>query len=448
MTTTTAQSPKSDVKDLALAAEGRRRTEWAERSMPVLRQLRERFARERPLAGKRLSACLHVTSETANLAVTLKAGGADVALCASNPLSTQDDIAAHLVSDHGIKVFAIKGEDHATYYEHIRAALAHRPDITMDDGADLVGALHMVALERLDDLAPPVRAWVETLSVPERKALVTGVIGSTEETTTGVIRLKAMAQEGVLQFPVIAVNDSETKHLFDNRYGTGQSTLDGILRATNLLIAGSTVVVAGYGWCGRGFAMRARGAGANVIVTEIDPLKALEAQMDGYRVMPMAEAAPLGDIFVTLTGNIEVVRLEHLRAMKDGAVVANSGHFNVEIDLEALKRAAQGPVAAREFVEEWRLGGKRIFVLGDGRLINLAAAEGHPASVMDMSFANQALAAEYVVQQHATLGKKVYRIPAELDREIARLKLQAMGARIDELTPTQQKYLASWDMGT
>ena len=448
MTTTTAQSPMSDVKDLSLAAEGRRRTEWAERSMPVLRQLRERFARERPLAGKRLSACLHVTSETANLAITLKAGGADVALCASNPLSTQDDIAAHLVHDHGIKVFAIKGEDHATYYEHIRAALAHRPDITMDDGADLVGALHMVALERLDDLAPPVRAWVETLQAPERKALVTGVIGSTEETTTGVIRLKAMAQEGVLQFPVIAVNDSETKHLFDNRYGTGQSTLDGILRATNLLIAGSTVVVAGYGWCGRGFAMRARGAGANVIVTEIDPLKALEAQMDGYRVMPMAEAAPLGDIFVTLTGNIEVIRLEHMRAMKDGAVVANSGHFNVEIDLDALKRTAQGPVAARDFVEEWRLGGKRIFVLGDGRLINLAAAEGHPASVMDMSFANQALAAEYVVQQHATLGKKVYRIPAELDREIARLKLQAMGAQIDALTPAQQKYLASWDMGT
>jgi adenosylhomocysteinase len=448
MTTTTTQSPMSDVKDLSLAAEGRRRTEWAERSMPVLRQLRERFARERPLAGKRLSACLHVTSETANLAITLKAGGADVALVASNPLSTQDDIAAHLVHDHGIKVFAIKGEDHATYYDHIRAALAHRPDITMDDGADLVGALHMVALERLDDLAPPVRAWVETLPPQERKALVTGVIGSTEETTTGVIRLKAMAQEGVLQFPVIAVNDSETKHLFDNRYGTGQSTLDGILRATNLLIAGSTVVVAGYGWCGRGFAMRARGAGANVIVTEIDPLKALEAQMDGYRVMPMVEAAPLGDIFVTLTGNIEVIRLEHMRAMKDGAVVANSGHFNVEIDLDALKRAAQGPVAAREFVEEWRLGGKRIFVLGDGRLINLAAAEGHPASVMDMSFANQALAAEYVVQQHATLGKKVYRIPAELDREIARLKLQAMGARIDELTPAQQKYLASWDMGT
>jgi adenosylhomocysteinase len=448
MSTTTAASTTSDVKDLALAAEGRRRTEWAERSMPVLRQLRERFARERPLAGRRLSACLHVTTETANLAVTLKAGGADVALCASNPLSTQDDVAAHLVGDHGIKVFAIKGEDHATYYEHIQAALAHRPDITMDDGADLVGALHMIALDRLDDLAAPVRTWVEALAPAERKALVAGVVGSTEETTTGVIRLKAMAKEGVLQFPVIAVNDSETKHLFDNRYGTGQSTLDGILRATNLLVAGSTVVVAGYGWCGRGFAMRARGAGANVIVTEIDPLKALEARMDGYRVMPMAEAAPVGDIFVTLTGNIEVVRLEHMRAMKDGAVLANSGHFNVELDLESLKRHARGPVAVREFVEEWQLDGKRIYVLGDGRLINLAAAEGHPASVMDMSFANQALAAEFVVQRHATLDRDVYRIPAELDREIARLKLQAMGAQIDALTPAQQNYLASWDMGT
>ncbi len=416
--------------------------------MPVLRQLRERFAREQPLAGKRLSACLHVTTETANLAVTLQAGGADVALCASNPLSTQDDVAAHLVQDHGIKVFAIKGEDHDTYYDHIRAALAHRPDITMDDGADLVGALHMIALNRLDDLAPPVRRWVETLKPAERKALVGGVIGSTEETTTGVIRLKAMAQDGVLQFPVIAVNDSATKHLFDNRYGTGQSTLDGILRATNLLIAGSTVVVAGYGWCGRGFAMRARGAGANVIVTEIDPLKALEAQMDGYRVLPMAAAAPLGDIFVTLTGNVGVIRLEHLRAMKDGAVVANSGHFNVEIDLEALKREAQGPVAVRDFVEEWTLAGKRLYVLGDGRLINLAAAEGHPASVMDMSFANQALAAEYVVRQHAALNREVYRVPGEMDQEIAGLKLRAMGVEIDALTPTQQKYLASWDMGT
>jgi adenosylhomocysteinase len=446
--TSTARSADHDIKDVGLADEGRRRTAWAERSMPVLRQLRERFTKQRPLAGKRLSACLHVTTETANLAVTLQAGGADVALCASNPLSTQDDVAAHLVRDHGIKVFAIKGEDHQTYYEHIRAALAHRPDVTMDDGADLVSALHMIALNRLDDLEPPVRTWVEGMSAAERKALVDGVIGSTEETTTGVIRLKAMAQDKVLQFPVIAVNDSQTKHLFDNRYGTGQSTLDGILRATNLLMAGSTMVVAGYGWCGRGVALRARGAGANVLVTEIDPLKALEAQMEGYRVVPMAEAARVGDMFVTLTGNIHVIRLEHMRAMKDGAVIANSGHFNVEIDLDGLKKAAQGPTRVREFVDEWRLDSKRIFVLADGRLINLAAAEGHPASVMDMSFANQALAAEYVLANARTLGKDVHRIPRELDKEIARLKLQAMGTDIDTLTLEQQKYLASWDAGT
>ena len=446
--TTTAPHTASDVKDLSQADLGRRRTEWAERSMPVLRQLRDRFAKERPLAGRRLSACLHVTTETANLMVALQAGGADVALCASNPLSTQDDVAAHLVKDHGIKVFAIKGEDHTTYYDHIRAALAHRPEVTMDDGADLVGALHMIALNRLDDLAPPVRRWVEQLSPAERLALVKGVTGSTEETTTGVIRLKAMAKDGVLQFPVIAVNDSDTKHLFDNRYGTGQSTLDGILRATNLLIAGSTVVVAGYGWCGRGFAMRARGAGANVIVTEIDPMRALEAQMDGYRVLPMAEAAPLGDVFVTLTGNVHVVRLEHMRRMKDGAVIANAGHFNVEIDLEELGRAAQGPARVREFVDQWVLGGKRLFVLAEGRLVNLAAAEGHPASVMDMSFANQALAAEHVVRDAAKLTKDVHRLPAELDQEIARLKLAAMGVPIDTLTPEQQRYLASWDQGT
>ena len=445
---TATASNTSDVKSLALADEGRRRTEWAERSMSVLRQLKERFAKEQPLKGRRLSACLHVTTETANLAVTLKAGGADVALCASNPLSTQDDVAAHLVRDHGIKVYAIKGEDHDTYYDHLRAALAHRPDITMDDGADLVGALHMIALNRLDDLAPAVRKWVEGLPAAERKSLVAGVIGSTEETTTGVIRLKAMAKDKVLQFPVIAVNDSDTKHLFDNRYGTGQSTLDGILRATNLLIAGSTMVVAGYGWCGRGFAMRARGAGANVLVTEIDPLKALEAQMDGYRVVTMEEAARVGDIFVTLTGNIHVIRLEHMKAMKDGAVIANSGHFNVEIDLDGLKRAAQAPAAVRDFVEEFRLGGKRLYVLADGRLVNLAAAEGHPASVMDMSFANQALAAEYVVRHAKSLGKDVHRIPRDLDQEIARLKLQAMGVTIDTLTAEQQKYLASWDMGT
>jgi adenosylhomocysteinase len=446
--TSTAARTASDVKDLSLADEGRRRTEWAERSMPVLRQIRERFTRERPLAGRRLSACLHVTTETANLAVTLQAGGADVALCASNPLSTQDDVAAHLVRDHGIKVFAIKGEDHATYYEHIRAALAHRPDLTMDDGADLVGALHMIALNRFDDLSPPVRRWVETLAPAERDALVRGVVGSTEETTTGVIRLKAMAQDGVLQFPVIAVNDSNTKHLFDNRYGTGQSTLDGIVRATNVLLAGSTFVVAGYGWCGRGVAMRARGAGANVVVTEIDPLKALEAQMDGYRVAPMAEIAPQGDVFVTLTGNTHVIRLEHMRAMKDGAVIANSGHFNVELDLDALAQAAQGPTRVREFVDEWRLDGKRVFVLAEGRLVNLAAAEGHPASVMDMSFANQALAAEHVVRHAAGLGRDVHRIPAELDQEIARLKLAAMGVRVDALTPEQERYLASWDQGT
>jgi adenosylhomocysteinase len=446
--TTTASHTAADVKDLSQADLGRRRTEWAERSMPVLRQLRARFAKEKPLAGRRLSACLHVTTETANLMVTLQAGGADVALCASNPLSTQDDVAAHLVRDYGIKVYAIKGEDTATYYDHIRAALAHRPDVTMDDGADLVGALHMIALNRLDDLAPPVRRWVEQLSPAERQGLVTGVIGSTEETTTGVIRLKAMAQDGVLQFPVIAVNDSDTKHLFDNRYGTGQSTLDGILRATNMLIAGSTVVVAGYGWCGRGFASRARGAGANVLVTEIDPLRALEAQMDGYRVVPMAEAAPVGDVFVTLTGNVHVVRLEHMRQMKDGAVIANAGHFNVEIDLEDLARSAKGPTRAREFVDEWVLGGKRLFVLAEGRLVNLAAAEGHPASVMDMSFANQALAAEHVVRHAATLTKNVHRIPAELDREIARLKLGAMGVAIDTLTPEQRSYLASWDQGT
>src|SRR3990172_862176 len=428
-----------DVRDLNLASEGKRRSEWAERSMPVLRQIRERFAKAKPLAGKRLSACLHVTSETANLAITLQAGGADVALCASNPLSTQDDIAAHLVRDHGIAVYAIKGEDHATYYDHIRAALAHRPDITMDDGADLVGALHMVALNRLDDLAPPVRKWIEALSAQDRQALVTGVTGSTEETTTGVIRLKAMAKDGVLKFPVIAVNNSETKHLFDNRYGTGQSTVDGILRATNLLLAGSTVVVAGYGWCGRGVASRLRGAGANVIVTEIDAVKALEAQMDGFRVMPMAEAAPVGDLFVTLTGNVSVVRVEHLRRMKDGASVCNSGHFNVEIHLEGLPKVAKGPRPVREFVDEWVLDGRRVFVLCEGRLINLAAAEGHPASVMDMSFANQALGSEYLVQHGASLSKDVHNVPAALDREIARLKLLSMGVHMDELTPEQQK---------
>ena len=438
----------SDIKDITLADAGRRRTEWASRFMPVLSLIRERFSSETPLVGKSLSGCLHVTTETANLAITLAAGGAEVALCASNPLSTQDDVAAHLVRDHGIKVFAIKGEDTDTYYSHIQSALEQEPDITMDDGCDLVGSLHMIALNRMDDLAPPLRKWVQGLSTDDRSRLLGKVIGATEETTTGVIRLRAMEREGVLRFPVIAVNDSQTKHLFDNRYGTGQSTLDGILRATNLLLAGSTVVVAGYGWCGRGFAMRAHGMGANVIVTEVDPLRALEAKMDGYRVMPMIEAAPEGDLFVTFTGNIHVIRLEHMRAMKDGAIIANSGHFNVELDLDSLARVAEGPKSVRDFVDEWMLDGKLIFVLGEGRLINLTAAEGHPASVMDMSFANQALAAEHLVRTAGTLGKEVMRVPKEIDNSVAQLKLAGVGVAIDELTPEQQKYLTSWDVGT
>jgi adenosylhomocysteinase len=439
---------KYDIKDIALADEGRRRTEWSERSMPVLRQIRARFAKEQPLKGLRMSCCLHVTTETANLMSTLRAAGADIALCASNPLSTQDDVAAHLVRDHGVHVFAIKGEDNETYYTHIAQALAFGADMTQDDGADLVGSLHMIALNRMDDLAPPIRRWVETLSAAEKKELVSRIRGSTEETTTGVIRLKAMAKEGILHFPIIAVNDSNTKHMFDNRYGTGQSTLDGIVRATNLLLAGSTVVVAGYGWCGRGVAMRARGAGANVIVTEIEPLMALEARMDGYDVRPMVEAAPLGDLFITLTGNINVVRPEHFSVMKDGAIVCNSGHFNVELDLEGLAKIASERRHVRNMVEEFVVKGRRIMVLGEGRLINLAAAEGHPASVMDMSFANQALAAEVIARESATLTKAVHRLPASVDQEIARLKLQSMGIRIDTLTAEQQKYLASWDAGT
>jgi adenosylhomocysteinase len=436
------------IRDLGLADEGRRRTEWAERSMPVLRQIRERFRRERPLAGRRIACCLHVTTETANLMITLRAAGAEIALCASNPLSTQDDVAAHLVRDHGVHVYAIKGEDHETYYTHLAQALAFGPDLTQDDGADLVSALVMTSLGRLDDLAPPIRAMVEAMSPEEREALVGRVRGSTEETTTGVIRLKAMAQQGLVPFPIIAVNDSRTKHLFDNRYGTGQSTLDGIIRATNMLIAGSTVVVAGYGWCGRGFAMRARGAGATVIVTEVEPVVALEAKMDGFEVMPMAEAAPRGDLFCTLTGNMHVIRREHFAAMKDGAIVCNSGHFNVELDLEALAGMASARRAVRDFVEEFEVNGKRILVLGEGRLINLASAEGHPASVMDMSFANQALAAEHLVANEATLARKVHTLPASVDNEIASLKLAAMGARIDTLTPEQVTYLASWDAGT
>ncbi|MFQ5888879.1 MAG: adenosylhomocysteinase [Gemmatimonadota bacterium] len=439
-----------DVADLGLAGEGRRRVEWAERFMPVLGQIRERFAVERPLEGVRISACLHVTTETANLVRTLKAAGADVVLCASNPLSTQDDVAAYLVAEEAIAVLAVRGEDNDRYYGHIRAALAHRPMITMDDGADLVGSLHMLALERYDDLASALREWNAGLDEAARREIVEGVLGSTEETTTGIIRLRAMAADGVLQFPVIAVNDSYTKHLFDNRYGTGQSTLDGILRATNLLLAGSTVVVAGYGWCGRGVAFRARGAGAKVIVTEVDPVRALEATMDGFAVMPMRKAAPVGDVFITLTGNTSVIREEHFRAMKDGAIVANAGHFDVEIDVRRLEEIADsGPTEVRRHVDQYVVDGRRIALLGKGRLVNLAAAEGHPAAVMDMSFANQALAAEYLLSEAGrALERKVHRLPAEIDRNIARLKLAAMEVGIDSLTEAQQRYLASWDLGT
>jgi len=447
--TTATAAPPHDVKDASLSERGRLRIGWAEASMPVLRQIRERFEKERPLAGVRLSACLHVTTETANLAKTLVAGGADLVLCASNPLSTQDDVAASLVHDSGISVYAIKGEDHKTYYEHIRAALAHRPNVTMDDGADLVSSLLFLALGKDADVDPVIRAWAKTLSPADRQGLLDGIVGGTEETTTGVIRLKAMEKDGVLKFPVVAVNEARTKHLFDNRYGTGQSTLDGIVRATNLLLAGINVVVAGYGWCGRGVAMRARGLGAQVIVTEIDPTKAIEAVLDGYRVMTMEEAARVGDVFVTVTGNKSVLRDEHFRAMKGGAVICNSGHFNVEIDIPALAGQASERKMIREFVEEFTLaGGRKVNLLADGRLINLAAAEGHPASVMDMSFANQALAAEFMVKNHATLEKKMYVVPDEIDREIARLKLAAMGVEIDRPTPDQVKYMSSWEEGT
>jgi adenosylhomocysteinase len=440
----------SHIADDSLASAGGLRVEWAERFMPVLRQIRERFEQDRPLEGVRVSACLHVTTETANLMRTLQAGGADVLLCASNPLSTQDDVAAWLVEQLGIPVYAICGEDNETYYQHIQAALAHRPTVTMDDGADLVGALHMIALDRLDDLAPPIREWAAGLDADDRNALLSELVGSTEETTTGVIRLRAMAADGVLQFPVMSVNDSLTKHLFDNRYGTGQSTLDGVIRATNMLLAGSTIVVVGYGWCGRGVAFRARGAGAKVIVTEVNPVVALEATMDGFPVMPMEEAAPKGDLFLTLTGNTGVIREEHFRAMKDGAIVANSGHFDVEIDVKRLGEIADGPfVEVRPMVDEYRLDGKRIEILAQGRLINLAAAEGHPAAVMDMSFANQALAAEYLLSDKGrALGPEVHRVPAEMDQEIARLKLVAMGIGMDVLTSEQEHYLASWDVGT
>jgi adenosylhomocysteinase len=414
-----------DIKDINLAESGKLRIEWAERSMPVLRMIRERFTKEKPLSGIVLAACLHVTTETASLVRTLAAGGADVYLCASNPLSTQDDVAAALVSE-GYHVFSIKGEDTETYYKHINACLDAKPVITMDDGADLVSCVH----SKRSDLAP-------------------GILGGTEETTTGVIRLKSMADRDVLLFPVIAVNDSNTKHFFDNRYGTGQSTIDGILRATNRLLAGSWFVVSGYGWCGRGLASRASGMGARVIVTEVDPLRALEAAMDGYSVMPMAEAAPLGDFFCTVTGDRSVIRKEHFEVMKDGAIVCNSGHFNVEIDIDSLEGLAVLRRNIRDFVEEFSLAdGRRITLLGEGRLINLAAAEGHPSSVMDMSFANQALASEFLVNNASKLSKKVHKLPDDVDNEIARLKLESMGISIDVLTPEQIEYLSSWEMGT
>jgi adenosylhomocysteinase len=441
---------KSHVKDLSLAARGRRRIEWAEAEMPVLRQIRERFAKEQPLKGVRLSACLHVTAETANLMRTLQAGGAELALCASNPLSTQDDVAASLVADFGISTFAVKGEDTESYYNHIVAALDHRPQITMDDGADLVSSMLFIALDRLKDVHPKVNEWASLLSAEERKSLLADVLGGSEETTTGVIRLRAMEKDGVLKFPIIAVNESDTKHLFDNRYGTGQSTIDGVLRATNLLLAGKLMVVCGYGWCGRGLASRARGMGARVIITEVQPVRALEAVMEGYEVMPLMDAAKVGDLFITVTGDLNVIDRHHMEVMKDGAILANSGHFNDEINIPALVEMAGGRgVEVRDFVEEFVLpDGRKLYLLADGRLVNLAAAEGHPASVMDMSFANQSLAAEYMVKNGSTLEPKVYLIPQELDHEIALLKLVSMGVTIDVLTEEQKKYLASWESGT
>ncbi len=423
---TTAQRLTGDVKDLALAERGKRKIEWANQQMPVLQLIRKQFIKEQPLKDVRIAACLHVTSETANLAVALRDGGADVVLCASNPLSTQDEVAACLVKDYSIPTFAIKGEDNATYYAHISAALDHRPQITMDDGADLVTTL-----------------------LTKRTDLVAGVIGGTEETTTGVIRLRAMAKDGTLKYPIIAVNDALTKHLFDNRYGTGQSTIDGILRATNLLIAGLKVVIAGYGWCGRGVAMRAKGLGADVIVTEVSPVRALEAVMDGFRVMPMLEAAKLGDIFVTVTGNKSILAAEHFERLKDGAVLCNAGHFNVEIDIPALEKLSSAKRPARPFVDEYVLrDGRKVYLLGEGRLINLTAAEGHPAAVMDMSFANQALSTEYLIKNASQLERQVYSVPEPIDRQIARLKLESMGILVDKLSPEQEQYLASWSEGT
>ncbi len=438
-----------DIKDINLAEKGKLKIEWAAQSMPVLNLIKERFKREKPLEGVKISACLHVTTETANLMITLKAGGADVVLCASNPLSTQDEVAASLVKHYEIPVFAIKGESNDTYYEHIKNALAHFPTITMDDGADLVSSLHFIMLNKTEELHPVVKKWYDSLTKNEIYRLKSGVIGGTEETTTGIIRLKSMEKNKVLQFPIIAVNDAMTKHFFDNRYGTGQSTIDGIIRATNRLIAGTNFVVCGYGWCGKGLAMRAKGMGANVIVTEVDPVRALEALMDGYQVMPLANASKIGDFFCTVTGNIHVLRKEHFQKMKNGAIVANSGHFNVEIDIDGLEEISVSKREIRDYVCEYKLkNGNCIYLLGEGRLINLAAAEGHPSSVMDMSFANQALGAEYIYLNYKKLENKVYSVPEEIDRRIAALKLESVGVKIDKLTREQKKYLSSWEIGT
>jgi adenosylhomocysteinase len=450
LATVAAVPAPGDVKDLSLAEGGRKRVDWAERDMPVLRAIRQRFAREKPLAGMRMSACLHITSETANLAKTLKAGGADLVLCASNPLSTQDDVAASLLLHDGIPVYAIKGEDEHSYYRHITAALKHEPNVTMDDGADLVSAMIFIALDRLDDVHTEVRKWAASLSPQKRKELVANVVASMEETTTGVIRLRAMEKDGVLRLPVMAVNDAQTKHFFDNRYGTGQSTIDGIIRATDSLLAGRQVVVCGYGWCGKGVALRARGMGAHVIVTEVNPIRALEAAMDGFQVKTIAQAAAVGDVFITVSGNIHVIRSEHFAVMKDGAMICNSGHFNVELALDDLARlAVTTNKNIREFVDEYVLkNGHRLYVLGEGRLINLAAAHGHPASVMDMSFAAQALATEWSVKNKGKLEHKVHQVPREVDEFVAALKLETMGISLDTLTAEQKKYLESWEMGT
>lgn len=449
-TAVAAPSAKHHVKNLDLAAGGKKRILWADRDMPVLAKIRERFAKEQPLKGIRMAACLHVTAETANLMRTLAAGGADMVLCASNPLSTQDDVAASLVKDFGIKTFSIRGEDNNTYYQHIVAALDHKPHVTMDDGADLVSALVFVSLGRLDDVHAEVRKWASQIPPAQRAELVKNIAGSMEETTTGVNRLRAMERDKVLPFPVIAVNDAQTKHLFDNRYGTGQSTVDGIIRATDMLLAGKVVVVAGYGWCGKGVSLRARGHGANVIVTEIDAVRALEAAMDGFAVMPMAEAAKRGDLFITVTGNAHILRDEHFRVMKDGAMLANSGHFDIEIDLKALENSSTAVTKdVNNFVDEYKQkDGKRLYVLGEGRLVNLAAAHGHPASVMDMSFATQALATEFCMKQRGKLSSSVHTLPVEIEQTVSSLKLQSMGVTLDALTAEQKKYISGWEVGT